>query len=77
MSKHPTDVEEVSGAAAEIENPQRWRAIEPKILNTLDVDADPIFRVFECVDPSCITPVRRLVAQFRELVAVNCRQNAF
>ena len=53
-----TEVEKVTGAAAEIENLKRSRAIEPKVLHALHVDADPVRCVFIGVDLPRIRPVR-------------------
>src|SRR6185436_15109948 len=44
------DVKKVTRAAAEIENTQRRRAVEPEVLRALDVDVDPINDVFEAID---------------------------
>ena len=58
-----TEVEKVTGAASEIENLKWSRAIEPKILYALHVDADPVRRVFVSVDLPRIRPVRIPLAQ--------------
>ena len=58
MTKEPAKVKKITGAAAEIENLKRWRAIKPKVLHMLDIDADPVGCVFVGVDPSRVRPVR-------------------
>ena len=58
MTEKPTEVEKVTGTAAEIENLKWSRAIEPKVLQALHVDADPVRCVFIGVDSSRIRPVR-------------------
>ena len=63
VTEKPTEVEKVTGAAAEIENLKRSRAIEPKVLHALHVDADPVRCVFIGVDSSRIRPVRIALAQ--------------
>jgi len=50
MTKTFTDVKKVTGTASKIDNAQRRRTIEPKILRALDVDLDPISNVLESVD---------------------------
>ena len=50
MTKTFADVKKVTGTASKIDNAQRRRTIEPKILRALDVDLDPISNVLESVD---------------------------
>src|SRR4029077_8897818 len=57
VTEKPTQVEKITRAAAEIENLKWRRAIEPKILYALDVDADPVGCVFVSVDLPRIRPV--------------------
>ena len=68
------DVKEVAGPTAEIENVQRLRAVEPKVLGALDVDVDPINDVFEAIDLRGAGPIRILVAQAFELKPVDVIQ---
>ena len=56
-------VEKITGAAAKIENVERWRTVEPKVLHALDVYVDPVSCIFVCVDPSRIGPVGITLAQ--------------
>ena len=63
VTEKPTEVEKVTGAAAEIENLKWRRSIEPEILYALDVDADPVGCVFIGVDSSRIRPIRITLAQ--------------
>ena len=69
------DVKEVARAAAEIENAQWRRAIEPKVLRTLDVDVDPIDNVFEAIDLRRVRLVRTFVSQVFELQPIDVVQN--
>ena len=70
------NVEKITGAAAKIDNPDWWRAIEPKILGALDIDLDPVNNIFETVDPRRAWPIGILLPQFLELRAIQCFQNA-
>jgi len=63
MTEKPTQVQKIARAAAEIQNLERRRAIEPKVLDALDVDADPVGCVFIGVYPSRIRPIRIALAQ--------------
>ncbi len=63
VTEKPTEVEKVTGAAAQIENLKRSRAIEPKVLHALHVDADPVRCVFVSVDLPRIRSVRIALAQ--------------
>jgi len=75
VSEKFADVKEVTGAAAEIENAQWSRAIEPKILSALDVDIDPVNDVLEAIDSGRARAVRELIAQLFELCAIQCFEN--
>ncbi len=59
-----------------IDNPDWWRAIDPKILGTLDIDLDPVNNIFEAVDPRRAWPIGILLPQLLELRAIQCFQNA-
>ncbi len=63
VTEHATEIEKITGTGTEIENLERRRAIEPKILHALDVDADPVGCVFVGVDLSRVGPVGILFAQ--------------
>ena len=63
VAEEPAEVKEITGAAAQIENMKRRRAIEPKILSVLDVNADPVGSVFVGVDSSRVGPVRIMAPQ--------------
>ena len=75
MPKMFADVEEIAGAAAEIENVERRRAVEPKVLRALDVDVDPISDVFEAIDLRRPGPIRILMAQIFKLKPIDVVQN--
>src|SRR2546423_848860 len=68
------DVEEIAGAAAEIENVEWSRAIEPEVLGALDVDVDPISDVFEAIDAPRARAIRKLLAQPLKLRPINVGQ---
>src|SRR5262249_45076651 len=76
MAKKFADVAKVTGAATKIEDAQRRRAIEPKVLGALDIDLDPIDDVLETIDSRRAGPIRKLLAQSFELGAVELFQNA-
>ena len=63
VAKEAADVEKITGAAAQVENIKRRRAIEPQVLDMLDVNADPVRCVFVGVDSSRVGPVRIMLAQ--------------
>ena len=63
MTKEPTQVEEITGSTAEVENLERPRAIQPEVLNAFYVDANPVPCVFISVDLPRIRPIRILRAQ--------------
>ena len=75
MAEEPAEVEKITGAAAKIENLERRRAIEPKILHALDVYADPVSGVFVGVNPSRIRSIRITLAQTLQFGAVNRGQD--
>jgi hypothetical protein len=63
VTEEPGEIEKITRATAEIENLKWWRAIKPKVLNALNVYADPIGCVFVGVDSSRIRPIRITLAQ--------------
>jgi len=63
VTEEPSEVEKITRSAAKIENLEWRRAIKPKVLHALDVDADPVGCVFIGVDSSCIGAVRIVLAQ--------------
>ena len=63
VTEEPAEVEKIARAATKIENVQWWHAIEPKVLDTLRVDADPVVCVFIRVDFPRIGPIRITFAQ--------------
>src|SRR5947199_10224958 len=63
VTEEPAEVEKITRATAKIENLEGWRAIEPKVLHALDVDADPVGCVFVGVDLSGVRPIRITLAQ--------------
>jgi len=63
VAKEPAEIKKITGAAAQVENVKRRRAIEPEVLDVLDVDADPVGSVFVGVDPSRVRPVRIMSPQ--------------
>ena len=75
VTKQTAEIEKVSGAAAEIEDVERRRAIEPEVLNTFYVNGHPVIRVLVRVDLSRVGPIRVALAQPNELCLVNRREN--
>ena len=63
MAEELAEVEKITGAAAKIENLKRRRAIKPKVLHMLDIDADPVGCVLVSVDPSRVRPIWIMFAQ--------------
>jgi hypothetical protein len=63
VAKQAAEVKKVTGATAQVENLKWRRAIEPQILNVLDVNADPIRGVFVGVDSLRVGAVRIMFAQ--------------
>jgi hypothetical protein len=63
VTEEPSEVEKITRTTAKIENLEWRRAIKPKVLDALDVDADPIGCVFVGVDSSRIRPIRITLAQ--------------
>ena len=63
VTEEPSQVEKITRATAKIENLEWRRAIKPKVLNALNVYADPIGCVFVGVDSSRIRPIRIVLAQ--------------
>ena len=68
-------VKEITRATAKIENLERRRAIEPKVLESLDVYADPVGCVFVSVNSSRVGPIGILFAQSRQLCSIHRGEN--
>ena len=75
VAEHPAEVEEVTGAAAKIQDVERRRAIKPEVLHALHVDANPVVRVLVGIDLSCVWAVRILFAQLYQLSLIDRAQN--
>jgi len=76
MAEAFANVEKITRARAEIENAQRRRAIEPKVLRPLDIDFYPINDVFETIDLRRTRSIRIFVAQISKLHPIDIVQNA-
>ena len=63
VAKETAEVEEVTGATAQVENVKWRRAIEPQVLDMRDIDAYPVRCVFVGVDPPRVGPIRIMFAQ--------------
>ena len=74
VAKMFADIKKVTGAAAEIENVQWRRSVEPEVLRPLDVDVDPISDVLETIDPRRGRTIRKLLAQAIELQPIDVIQ---
>lgn len=51
VAQRLADVKKITGAAAQIENPQRRRAIEPEILRPFGINRDPVCGIIVAVNP--------------------------
>ena len=76
VTEKAADVKEIPGATSEIQNAERWSAIELEILGALHVDANPVGCVFVRVNLSRIRSVGITFAQVCEFCAVKCRQDS-
>jgi len=63
VTEEPSEVEKITRTTAKIENLEWWRPIKPKVLNALNVYADPIGCVFVGVDSSRIRSIWITLAQ--------------
>ena len=63
VTEELSEIEKITRATAKIENLEWRRAIKPKVLNALNVYADPVGCVFIGVDSSRIRPIRITLAQ--------------
>ena len=63
VAKHPAEIEKITGAAAEIQDVERRRAIKPEVLYALYVNAYPVVGVLVSIDLSRVRPIRVLFAQ--------------
>ena len=63
MAKHATEIEKISGAAAEIQDVEWRRAIKPEVLYAFYVNANPVVRVLVGIDLSRIRSIRVMFAQ--------------
>ena len=78
MAEQSANIKKISCPTTKIQNPQRWRAIQPKILGPFDIDADPVMRVLEPVDPERTGPMRVAFSQSGKFCAINrCKDAAF
>ena len=75
VAEEPAEVEEITRAAAKIQDVERRRPIKPEVLHAFYVHANPIVRVLVRVDLSCVRPIRIIVAQPRQLRPINRGEN--
>ena len=66
VSETFANVEEITGAAAEIENAQRRRTIEPEILRAFNIDPNPIGNIGKTIDLRIAGAIRIVRAQIRD-----------
>src|ERR1700736_4579160 len=76
VSEVPYHVEEIAGTAAQIENAQGRRTVEPEILSAFDIDANPVVGIVEPVDPGRVRRVWIFFAQPGELFSIKRRENS-
>ena len=75
VAEQTTQIEKISGAAAEIQNVERRRAIKPEVLYTFYVNANPIVGVLVGVDLSRALSIRVMFAQPYQFRFINGREN--
>ena len=63
VTEQTAKIKKISGAAAEIQNVQRRRAIKPKVLYAFYVNANPVVGVLVGVDLSRVRSIRVMFAQ--------------
>ena len=63
MAEQAAEIEKISGAAAEVQDVERRRAIKPEVLYALYVNADPVIGVLVGVDLSRVRSIRVMFAQ--------------
>ena len=71
VTVQPAEVEEVTRAAAKIEDVQRWRPIKPEILDALYIHTYPVVRVFVGIDLSRVRPRGIIFAQSQQFRLIN------
>ena len=75
VAEQTAKIEKISGAAAEIQNIERRRAIKPEVLHAFYVNANPVVGVLIRVDLSRVRSIRVLFAQPYQLRLVYGREN--
>jgi len=75
VAEQLANVEEITGPTAKIQNVKRRSAIEPKILNVLYIDANPVSCVFVSINPSCVGSVPIMLPKPFQFGSVNCGEN--
>ncbi len=75
MPEQPAEVEKITWAAAKIQDVKRGRPVEPEVLDTFYVHANPIVSVLISVDLSRVRSIRIILAQPYQLRPINRRQN--
>ena len=76
VAKHPAEIEKITGAAAEIQDVERRRAIKPEVLYPFYVNAYPVVGVLVGVDLSRVRPIRVMFAQSYQLRSINRGEDA-
>src|SRR4030095_16440278 len=71
VTEELAEVEEITRAAAKIQNVERRRPIEPEVLHPLYIHANPVVRVLVSVNLSRVRPIGIMYAQPNQLRPIN------
>lgn len=73
VSQELADIDKISCAGSEIENPQGQGTIEPEILGTTDIDVDPVCRILPGIGLARAGPARVVLADSGDFSRINGR----
>ena len=76
VTEQTTEIEKITGAAAEIQNVERRRAIKPEVLHAFYVYANPVVRVLVGVDLPRIRSIRVMFTQPYQFVFIYRGENS-
>ncbi len=76
VAEQTAKIEKISGAAAEIQDVERRRAIKPEVLYAFYVNANPVVGVLVGVDLSRVRPIRIMFAQPYQFRFINRGENS-
>jgi len=75
MAEESANVKKISGATPNIQNLQRWGPIQPKILGSFHIDADPVLSVLKPIDPWRMRPRGMAFSLSGKFCAINRGKN--